>query len=49
MAEYKFDDRWSVKANLINAGDVYYAADLYQGHYIPGSGRNFQVNVTARF
>lgn len=49
MAEYKFDDRWSVKANLTNVGDVYYAADLYQGHYVPGTGRNFQVNLTAKF
>ncbi len=49
MAEYKFDDRWSVKANLTNVGDVYYAADLYQGHYVPGAGRTFQVNLTAKF
>ncbi len=49
MAEYKFDDRWSVKANLTNVGDVYYAADLYQGHYVPGTGRNFQINLTTKF
>ena len=49
MAEYKFDERWSLKANLTNAGDVYYAADLYQGHYVPGAGRNLQVNLTAKF
>ena len=49
MAEYKFDDRWSVKANLTNVGDVYYAVDLYQGHYVPGTGRNFQINLTTKF
>ena len=49
MAEYKFDDRWSIKANLTNVGDVYYAADLYQGHYVPGTGRNFQINLTTKF
>jgi catecholate siderophore receptor len=38
MAEYKIDSRWALKANLTNAGDVYYAADLYQGHYVPGAG-----------
>ena len=49
MAEYKFDDRWSLKANLNNVADVYYAADLYQGHYVPGSGRTLAVNLTAKF
>jgi catecholate siderophore receptor len=49
MAEYKIDSRWALKANLTNAGDVYYAADLYQGHYVPGAGRTLQVNLTAKF
>jgi catecholate siderophore receptor len=49
MAEYRFDSRWSLKANLNNVGDVYYASELYQGHYIPGAGRTLMVNLTAKF
>ena len=49
MAEYKFNERWSLKANLNNATDLYYAADLYQGHYVPGAGRTLAVNLTAKF
>ena len=49
MAEYKIDSRWALKANLTNASDVYYASELYQGHYVPGAGRTLQVNLTAKF
>ncbi len=49
MAEYKFDSRWSLKVNLNNAADLYYAADLYQGHYVPGAGRTLAVSLSAKF
>ncbi len=49
MAEYKFDERWSIKANLNNVENVLYADSLYRGHYVPGAGRIFQLNLTAKF
>lgn len=49
MAEYTFNDRYSVKANLSNITDKLYAESLYRGHYIPGAGRQLQVALTAKF
>lgn len=49
MAEYQFDTRWTVKANLNNINDTYYANELYTGHYVPGAGRTLLVNVSAKF
>jgi catecholate siderophore receptor len=49
FAEYKVNDRFTFKANVINAADKYYADALYRGHYIPGAGRLFQANVTLSF
>ncbi len=49
MAEYKFDPRWTLKANLINVENTLYADSLYRGHYVPGAGRLFSVNLTAKF
>lgn len=49
MAEYTVNDMFSIKANLTNITDKYYAETLYRGHYIPGAGRQLQVALTARF
>jgi catecholate siderophore receptor len=49
MAEYMINDTFTVKANLINVADKLYADALYSGHYVPGSGRNLQVSLNARF
>ncbi|MFM7330867.1 MAG: TonB-dependent receptor, partial [Brachymonas sp.] len=49
MAEYRINDTFTLKANLNNAADKYYADTLYRGHYVPGQGRVLQVNMTARF
>jgi catecholate siderophore receptor len=49
MTEYRIDHRWTLKANISNAGDVLYADSLYRGHYVPGAGRLMQVSLTARF
>jgi catecholate siderophore receptor len=49
LAEYRFNDTYTVKANLNNVANRYYADSLYRGHYIPGAGRTLQVNMTARF
>jgi catecholate siderophore receptor len=49
LAEYRFNDTYTVKANLNNVANKYYADTLYRGHYVPGQGRVLQVNMTARF
>lgn len=49
MAEYRINDMFTVKANLTNIADKYYAESVYRGHYIPGVGRNLQVSLNARF
>jgi catecholate siderophore receptor len=49
LAEYRFNDTYTVKANLNNVANKYYADSLYRGHDIPGAGRVLQVNMTARF
>jgi len=49
MAEYLINDTFTLKANLINVADKLYADALYTGHYVPGSGRNLQVSLNARF
>ena len=49
LVEYRINDTFTVKANLNNAADKYYADTLYRGHYVPGQGRVLQVNMTARF
>ncbi len=49
MAEYTFNQQFSVKANLSNVTNKLYADSLYRGHYLPGAGRNLQVALNARF
>ncbi len=49
MAEYKIDERFTLRGNLTNATNKLYADSLYRGHYIPGAGRLLQVNLTAAF
>ncbi len=49
LAEYRFNDTYTVKANLNNIANKYYADTLYRGHYVPGGGRTLQVNMTAKF
>ena len=49
LAEYRISDTYTVKANINNLTNKYYADTLYRGHYIPGAGRIVQVNMTARF
>lgn len=49
LAEYRISDAYTVKANINNVANKYYADSLYRGHYIPGAGRVLQVNMTARF
>ncbi len=49
MAEYIFDERFTVKANLNNVGNVLYGDSLYRGHYVPGAGRLLYVSLSAKF
>ena len=49
MAEYRFSDRYTLKANMANVTDKLYADALYQGHYVPGLGRNTQVTLNIKF
>jgi catecholate siderophore receptor len=49
MAEYRFNDRYTLKANMANVADTLYADALYAGHYVPGSGRNTQVTLNIKF
>lgn len=49
MSEYKFDERYTIKANLTNVANKLYADSLYSGHYIPGTGRTAQVTLNVKF
>ncbi len=49
MAEYTFNERWTLKANVNNAGNVLYADSLYRGHYVPGAGRIWLLTLNAKF
>lgn len=49
MSEYKFDERYTVKANLTNVANKLYADSLYSGHYVPGAGRTAQVTLNVKF
>jgi catecholate siderophore receptor len=49
LAEYRINDQFTVKANVNNVADKYYADTLYRGHYVPGQGRVYTVNLTTRF
>jgi catecholate siderophore receptor len=49
FAEYKLNDRFSFKGNIVNATNKYYADALYRGHYVPGAGRLLQANATLSF
>lgn len=49
MGEYKFDDRYTLKANISNVTNKLYADSLYSGHYVPGAGRNTQLTLNVKF
>jgi catecholate siderophore receptor len=49
MAEYVVNERFTLKANLNNVTNKYYADVLYQGHYLPGPARTLQVSLVTKF
>jgi catecholate siderophore receptor len=49
MAEYRPTDAWTIKGNISNLGNKYYASELYPGHYVPGAARNVQVTASYAF
>jgi catecholate siderophore receptor len=48
MGEYAFNDKMSLKVNVSNVADKYYADSLYRGHYIPGLGRVLLALLNSR-
>jgi catecholate siderophore receptor len=49
LAEYTINDRFTVKGNVSNVTNKYYAESLYRAHYLPGAGRLLQVSLITRF
>jgi catecholate siderophore receptor len=49
MAEYRMDDRLTLKLSISNIANKLYADTLYRGHYIPGAGRLVQATLTTKF
>ena len=49
MAEYAFNQTFTLKGNVTNVTDKLYGNSLYQGHYIPGPGRLYQLALSAKF
>ncbi len=49
MAEYAFNQTYTVKANVSNVANKLYADQVYRGHYIPGTGRLVQVTLSSKF
>ena len=49
LAEYAYSDDYKFKLNVSNVSNKLYADALYTGHYVPGAGRIYQFNFTAKF
>ena len=49
LAEYTFSDQVSLKLNVLNATNKYYADVLYTGHYVQGAPRTVSATLTTRF
>ncbi|MBK1685855.1 TonB-dependent siderophore receptor [Rhodoferax fermentans] len=49
MAEYKMNEKVTLKASVSNITNKLYADQLYSGHYIPGAGRLVQVTGSFKF
>ncbi len=49
MAEYRYDEKLTLKSNVSNLTNKRYADQLYSGHYVPGTGRLVQVTASYKF
>jgi catecholate siderophore receptor len=49
LVEYRPSEKWTVKGNISNLTNKYYADQLYPAFYVPGAGRNVQVTASYAF
>ena len=49
MAEFRPSDKWTIKGNVSNLSNKYYAESLYPSFYVPGAARNVQVTASYAF
>jgi catecholate siderophore receptor len=49
MTEYAFTPDVTLRGNVSNITDKYYAESLYRGHYVPGAGRLVQLSLGVKF
>ncbi len=49
LLEYTVNAATSLRLNISNLTDKYYADALYRGHYVPGAGRLVQLTLSSRF
>lgn len=49
LVEYRPSEKWTVKGNISNLTNKYYADQLYPAFYVPGAGRNVQIAASYAF
>ena len=49
LVEYRPNEKWTVKGNISNLTNKYYADQLYPAFYVPGAARNVQVTASYAF
>ncbi|MGA8786955.1 MAG: hypothetical protein WB542_16625, partial [Polaromonas sp.] len=49
LAEYRFTPDTYLQLNVGNIHNKLYAAELYRGFYVPGTGRNAKLTLGTRF
>ena len=49
LVEYRPNEKWTVKGNVSNLTNKYYADSLYPSFYVPGAARNVQVTASYAF
>ena len=49
LVEYRPNEKWTIKGNVSNLSNKYYAESLYPSFYVPGAARNVQVTASYAF